>query len=290
MTIAIYTPTYNREKELMRLYSSLIKQSDKDFFWLIVDDGSTDDTALLIEELQRKNVIDIQYIKKENGGKHTAVNEALEIVDDYWNLCIDSDDWLISDESLEKIKKDIDAFDLKDNIISIVYPLKLIGKEIKDINRCPVLLKDSDARNPKLNVTEVTVVSRPRAYDGIRFPVFDKENFISEGAIEILKLYKGDRIYVNDPVVEGKYLDSGLTNNLVKNWKKNPNGYYYVRNISAKYYSDTKRYLKMLKPLGQMVALNFDSGQNLLYKIENKFIGSFSIPLGLLFWRKKFKK
>ena len=70
----IFTPTYNRAYILENLYNDLKKQTFKDFEWLIVDDGSTDNTKELIDRFINDNKIDIKYIYKENGGKHTAIN------------------------------------------------------------------------------------------------------------------------------------------------------------------------------------------------------------------------
>lgn len=288
MKLAVYTPTYNRADELQLLYNSLVEQTNKDFFWLIIDDGSTDDTEEKVNEWQKSSVFKIIYLKKENGGKHTAINKALDIVDNYWNLCVDSDDWFISNGAIQKKKNDIDECINREEIISLVYPLQLSGKKVRKVNHKPMVIKDCDARNKKLNVTEVTIVSRPHAYKEIRFPIFKGERFIAEDAIEIPKLIDKSRIYINDPVVEGKYLSDGLTNNILLYWKQNPKGYYYVRNIKADFYKREKQFIKMMRPLGQIVAFNYDNKNPLLYKISNKIIGAFSIPFGLIYWKRKF--
>ena len=93
--ITIFTPAYNRAHTLQRTYESLLKQDNKDFIWLIVDDGSTDNTAVLVNEWQQQdNGFEIRYVYKENGGMHTAHNTAYENIDTELNVCIDSDDML----------------------------------------------------------------------------------------------------------------------------------------------------------------------------------------------------
>ena len=95
MYITIFTPAYNRAHTLHRTYESLLKQDCKDFVWLIVDDGSTDNTADLVKNWQSAdNGFEIRYIYKENGGMHTAHNTAYENIDTELNVCIDSDDCL----------------------------------------------------------------------------------------------------------------------------------------------------------------------------------------------------
>lgn len=96
-TLTIFTPTYNRAHTLPRLYQSLCGQTNRDFEWLVVDDGSTDNTKALVEQWQRQNIIPIHYIYKENGGLYTAYNSAYAAIDTELNVCVDSDDWMPSD-------------------------------------------------------------------------------------------------------------------------------------------------------------------------------------------------
>ena len=92
-TLTVFTPAYNRAHTIGRTYESLCRQDCKDFVWLIVDDGSSDNTRELVQEWQkRENGFEIQYIYKENGGMHTAHNTAYENITTELNVCIDSDD------------------------------------------------------------------------------------------------------------------------------------------------------------------------------------------------------
>ena len=92
--ITIITPTYNREKKLTKAYKSLVKQTDKNFEWLVVDDGSTDNTKDLINKFKKEKKIKIRYIYKENGGKHTALNVGTQKAKGELLLILDSDDYL----------------------------------------------------------------------------------------------------------------------------------------------------------------------------------------------------
>ncbi len=80
--LTVFTPTYNRAHTLPRLYKSLCCQTCKDFDWLVVDDGSTDNTAELVHSFIAEGVIPIQYIYKENGGLYTGYNTAYEVDSD----------------------------------------------------------------------------------------------------------------------------------------------------------------------------------------------------------------
>ena len=95
VSLTVFTPAYNRAQTLPRTYESLVRQDCKDFIWLIVDDGSTDQTKELVQKWQMEDAgFEIRYIYKPNGGMHTAHNIAYENIDTELNVCIDSDDCL----------------------------------------------------------------------------------------------------------------------------------------------------------------------------------------------------
>ena len=101
--ITVFTPTYNRAYILSKCYESLNRQTCKDFEWLIIDDGSTDNTRELVEQWQsRENGYPIRYIYQENGGLHTGYNTAIANMDTELSVCIDSDDAL-PDDGIERI-------------------------------------------------------------------------------------------------------------------------------------------------------------------------------------------
>lgn len=91
-TLTVFTPTYDRAHTLVRLYRSLCAQTCQDFDWLVIDDGSTDGTAALIQSLIDEGRIPIRYIYKKNGGLYTGYNTAYANIETELNVCIDSDD------------------------------------------------------------------------------------------------------------------------------------------------------------------------------------------------------
>lgn len=101
-TLTVITTTYNRAYCLHQVYESLCRQSSDDFLWLVVDDGSTDNTEDLVQSWINENKIEIEYFYKPNGGMHTARNAAYEKVHTEINVIIDSDDWM-TDDAVEKI-------------------------------------------------------------------------------------------------------------------------------------------------------------------------------------------
>lgn len=96
MQITIFTPTYNRANLLPRLYNSLLRQSKKNFEWLVVDDGSTDDTGELFKSWIKENQIVIRYYSVPNGGKQRAINLALKLTSSEAFFIVDSDDYITS--------------------------------------------------------------------------------------------------------------------------------------------------------------------------------------------------
>ena len=93
MKFTVFTPAYNRANGLRILYESLRKQDNWDFEWLIIDDGSTDDTASVVDAF-KSDLFPIRYVYKENGGKHTAYNLALNHAEGEFLFCVDSDDFV----------------------------------------------------------------------------------------------------------------------------------------------------------------------------------------------------
>ena len=98
--VTVFTPTYNRANSIDRVFSSLKKQSYKNFEWIVIDDGSTDNTKQVVEQYIKDGELDIRYIFHENHGKHYAINEAVEMAKGDLFLIADSDDEFL-DNSLE---------------------------------------------------------------------------------------------------------------------------------------------------------------------------------------------
>lgn len=100
--LTIFTPTYNRANVLHRVYESLAKQSYTDFEWLIVDDGSVDETKTVVEQFAASAWFPIRYVYQENQGKHIATNHAVQMTDSELFIIADSDDAFTA-EALEKL-------------------------------------------------------------------------------------------------------------------------------------------------------------------------------------------
>lgn len=100
--LTVFTPTFNRAHLIGRVYESLCRQTCQDFDWLVIDDGSTDNTREVVEGFIEEQRISIRYIWKENRGLYTGYNTAYEVISTPLNVCIDSDDFM-PDAAVEKI-------------------------------------------------------------------------------------------------------------------------------------------------------------------------------------------
>lgn len=99
--ITVLTPTYNRGHLLSNLYHSLLEQTTADFEWMIVDDGSIDNTSDVVESFQADGHFSITYLHKTNGGKHTALNFGIARINTPLTIIVDSDDRLLQNATRE---------------------------------------------------------------------------------------------------------------------------------------------------------------------------------------------
>ena len=213
--ITIFTPTYNRGNLLNRLYQSLCKQIYKEFEWVIVDDGSTDDTASIVELIQKKhlrNEFPIRYFKKENGGKHTAINLGVKKAQGELFFIADSDDFLPTDsllivqEEWDKIKYDdsflgltgVDA-DTKGNIIGSGLPKEYIDCHAWEIS--PVYKVTGDLKE----------VFRTEVLRQFPFPEIKGERFCPEVLVWFRMARHYKMRFLNRIIYIADYQPNGIT-------------------------------------------------------------------------------
>jgi len=224
--LTIFTPTYNRKKEIQKLYESLTIQSNKDFEWIIIDDGSEDDTKSTVENFIKTDCIDITYIKQKNMGKMKAHNRALDLAKGELFVCIDADDWLTKD-AIETIFNYYDKIIKNKDVCGIMF-LNLDGDTDKIVGtkfpeQCEIN-NYHDVYN-RLGVTgDKTLVFKTDTIKKFPFPEIEKEKFVPEALVynRISKDYK--LLCVNYPIKRVVYLDNGYSKNYFKVCKENPKG------------------------------------------------------------------
>jgi len=239
LEITVFTPTYNRAYTLQRLYDSLLKQNYTDFEWLIIDDGSTDNT----EELVNSFVVDcksfsIRYYQVENGGKHRAINKALTLANGRLFYIVDSDDYL-PDNSLQSIielENTIPA-DKRTEYAGIAgirtdINSALIGKTF-DGEICDCTYLEATSNNIHGDKAEVYYTEVLRRYP---FPEFENEKFIPESVVWNIIAADGYKLrYFNKNIYNCEYQKDGLTAQVTTHYSKSPKGYGLLISQRIKY-------------------------------------------------------
>lgn len=232
--ITVFTPTYNRAYIIENLYRSLQRQSFTDFEWLVVDDGSSDNTEELFRKWSKENNnFEIRYYKKENGGKHRAINYALDKAKGEWFFIVDSDDMLTTDAIL-KIYKWINSLNNKN--IAAVSGLKGYNKNTPLGDTSNLKNKDyidvNNLHRDELNINyDMAEVYRLDVLKKYPFPEYDGEKFITEGVVWDKIAHDGYKIrFFNEIIYICDYLDDGLTKQGRDIFVNNPNGYsHYIK-------------------------------------------------------------
>lgn len=218
MFLTIFTPTYNRAYCLGNLYDSLVGQEDKDFEWVIVDDGSTDGTETLVKSWIGENRIDIKYFKQPNAGKHSAINRGVKAACGDFFFIVDSDDRLAGD-AVRNIK--VFAMQIADrDDFAGVSGLRIHSDTTKisqGINRSVIDGTSLDFRyryNIKGDLAEVFKTKVMRRYP---FPEFKHERFVPEALVWNRIAHDGLKLRLFDKgIYICEYLADGLTAGIIR--------------------------------------------------------------------------
>ena len=221
--ISILTPTYNRGKLLLPLYDSLKNLTFKDFEWLIVDDGSEDDTEQYALSWIAHNIenaeFPIRYIKKSNGGKHTAINRGVREANGELILILDSDDTLPSDSlaTIAQYYEQCKGYKDCAGVCGLMahHDGQLIGTGFpKDpMYESALLFRYAEKGNVTGDLLEVYKTSVMREFP---FPEIENEKFCPESLVwnRIANKYK--LFCFNKVIYYRDYLDGGLTSKIVR--------------------------------------------------------------------------
>lgn len=241
--LTIFTPAYNRAHTIGRTYESLKKQNCKEFIWLIIDDGSTDNTSELVEQWKNESCgFEIRYIYKENGGMHTAHNIAYENIDTELNMCIDSDDCL-AEEAVQKILNKWEA--VKDfgyaGIIGLDADMntgEIIGSKFPEDMWETTLVEyyAKGVKGDKKLVYRTDVINRYPPY-----PVFAGEKYVALAYKYRLIDNDYKLAVLNEVLCNVEYQTDGSSGTMYKQYLKNPRGFAFWRKISMQYPESRKR-------------------------------------------------
>lgn len=228
-TLTVFTPTYNRAHTLARTYESLLRQTCKDFEWLVIDDGSTDNTRELVEGWIKENKIPVKYIRQENQGMHGAHNTAYRNITTELNTCIDSDDYM-PDYAVEKIVDFWKQYGSEKyaGIVGLdqTEDKKIIGTAF------PESLKESTLQGfyakggsgDKKLVYRTDVIKKYPEY-----PLFEGERYVGLAYKYMLIDRDYKLLTLNEPLVTVEYQLDGSSYNMYSQYWRNPKGFSFFR-------------------------------------------------------------
>lgn len=229
-TLTVFTPAYNRAHTIVRTYESLCKQTSKDFCWLVVDDGSTDNTKELVEKWIEEDKIPIRYVYQQNQGMHGAHNTAYKHINTELNTCIDSDDYM-PDDAVEKILSFWKQYG-SDRVAGIIgldatQDGKVIGSEFPEGLKTTTLrgyYEDLHGSGDKKMVYRTEVVKKYPQY-----PLFEGERYV--GLAYLYNMIDADYelLVSNDVYVIVEYQDDGSSRGMWNQYWKNPKGFAFLR-------------------------------------------------------------
>jgi len=242
--LTVFTPTYNRAYCLKQCYNSLINQTNKAFIWLIIDDGSTDNTKELVQTWINSNIINIQYQFQENQGMHGAHNKAYDLIKTELNVCIDSDDFM-PDDAVDNIISFWNTLENKKNIAGLIgldaykdrtiigqkYPVDLKKSTLEDLYH-----KHHIPGDKKIVYRTEVVNKYPR------YPLFEKERFVPLGVLYLAIDKDYELMCLNEVLCIVEYMEDGSSRNILKQYKRHPKGFKYARVHNMNY----SKYFKVI--------------------------------------------
>lgn len=278
--ITIFTPSYNRAHTLPRVYESLKRQNNKNFIWLIVDDGSTDNTKSLVDKwINEEKDFVIEYIFKENGGMHTAHNTAYQHIHTELNVCIDSDDCLAED-AINKIFKLWDSHDHEgiSGIIGLDSDLngKIIGRDLSNLFRTTLSgYYAKGGKGDKKLVYRTDVIKKYPDY-----PVFEGEKYVGLNYKYLLIDQDYELLVLNDVLCNVEYQEDGSSNSMWKQYYNNPKGFAFLRKFYMTHNVSTVR--NLIDAIHYVSSSKLAGNKGYIKESPKKLCTIIMIPFGIM--------
>ena len=245
--LTVFTPAYNRRELLTRCYESMKRQTDQNFVWMIIDDGSTDGTGERVAEwLADPPAFPIEYYYKENGGLHTAYNEAISHINTELCVCIDSDDFM-PDDAVEKILRfwEQNGSDDYAGIVGLDCYLdgSVVGDPLpqqKTVNLIDLLV----GRYPIHNGDRTNVVRTELYKKYAPMKVFPGEKNFNPHYMHLQISEEYDFLVLNENLRFIDYQPDGMSNSMLKQYQNSPNSFAEIRKLYLSF-PDTSWKFKM---------------------------------------------
>ena len=225
--ITVLTPTFNRAHTLKRLFDSLVSQTHKQFEWIVVDDGSRDNTEQLLSELARNCEIKMAVVKQANAGKHLAINAGVRAASGNWILIVDSDD-LLTPAAIDKVYAGINLAqhhslqglcfrkgELDGRLIGIAVPAGM-----------PEFAYMHTTQASRFYQGDLAYVFKKQVLVDHPFPSFENEKFVPELLVWNQIADAGKIAFFHREIIYlCEYLADGYTHNFKENLRRNPKGF-----------------------------------------------------------------
>ena len=279
MKLSILTATYNRANFLPKLYESIKENLKYNITpeWIIVDDGSIDDTKNIVQSFKDENKVIIKYLYQKNSGKMAAINEAVKMATGDLMVDCDSDDYLVNN-SFEIIEKNAEKILNNEKFYGLVFLKseeneKISGKEFKQkeyITTMFDLYFKEDIGGEKI------LVYNSKIRKMYSHQLEHNEKFITEARMYHKMDEKYKLIAINEVIEQGSYIEDGYTKNINKTFKSNPYGYYmYFKELLEKNMKGVK-FSKRLYVIKHYMLFSYLTGNkfnaNVIKDVLNKFL------------------
>ena len=237
MKISVLTATYNREKLLDKLYASLLINSNScpqiELEWLIMDDGSTDNTKTVCENYMLEKLIDVKYFYQENRGKMSAINSLVQKATGDLIIECDSDDYFTKDAFLIILQALSKCEDMRN-----IYALVFLKYDQDGKNMGNNFIKDDFHSTMfdlyfKEGITgEKALVFNTKIRKNFKYELEKDEKFVTEARLHHKMDLQYEVACFNKPIIICEYKKDGYTKNINKQFTKSPYGYYeYFKEI-----------------------------------------------------------
>ncbi|WP_282035622.1 glycosyltransferase family 2 protein [Saccharicrinis aurantiacus] len=279
--LTVFTPAFNRAHTIHRTYESLLRQTCKDFVWLVIDDGSTDATKELVNGWVKENKIRINYHYKENGGMHTAHNSAYRLIDTELNTCIDSDDYM-TDDSVELI---VNLWKEKggDQYAGIIG----LDESMQDGNVIGTLFTKSETTLTEFysqgGKGDKKLVYRTDIMKSLpEYPEFEGEKYVGLGWKYMLADLKYKMITINKVLIIVDYQLDGSSMNMYKQYFRNPKGFAFIRKEAMKHHPSFKR--RFIEAIHYVNSSIISKNRNFVSESPQKLLTIVAAPFGCILY------
>ena len=232
--LTVLTTTHNRSILLKRCYESLYHQTCKNFEWLIIDDGSTDDTEAVVQKLKTgETSFSIRYVKKKNGGKHTALNYSHPYIRGRYLLMLDDDD-ILTPDAVRTALDDWEIYETNSKIGCISYQKGILDTKAPLVDWSgtePIISNTIDFRINANRGGDCAEVIRTEMFKKYPAPIFEGEKFLAEDFLWVNSAFEYDTVYIKKVIYLCEYRNDGLTKNKNANRLKAPQGGMYTCNL-----------------------------------------------------------